>query len=220
MCGRYYIDQLIYDELDRIYVEIEKQIRQNYFQGADEAADVLEDRAAQYQPLTGITTGDIHPSDTAPVICMDESFPVLRMQKWGFPPYKGTGLIFNARSESVREKPMFRDSFLSGRILVPARGFYEWNRQKEKNDFRSEDASLLLMAGLCKAFPEGERFTILTTEANSSMAPVHDRMPVLVGRESAADWLFSAEKAVRLLQEIPPLLKRSSEYEQQTLWSL
>ena len=88
---------------------------------------------------------------------------------------------------------------------MPAAGFYEWNRQKEKAVFSRPDGDPLLMAGLCQPDPggEGERFVILTTDANSSVLPVHPRMPLIL--------------VENLLAFRPQPLERFQEYEQQTL---
>ena len=62
-----------------------------------------------------------------------------KSMKWGFPGYQGKGLIINAKSEGVLEKKMFRESMLHRRCAVPAKGFYEWNPQKEKYRFTRTD---------------------------------------------------------------------------------
>ncbi len=89
-------------------------------------------------------------------------------------------MIFNARSESVLEKRMFRESTLHRRIVVPAAWFYEWNQRKEKNIFSSKEQPAIFMAGIYNYDQEEERFVILTTAANESMKPVHDRMPLIL----------------------------------------
>ena len=74
--------------------------------------------------------------------------------------------------------------------LIPASGFYEWSRLKEKNTFFRYDAALLYMAGFCVWFEDERRFVILTTAANESMRKVHDRMPLILEKEQLADWLM------------------------------
>ena len=74
---------------------------------------------------------------------------------WGFRQFTGSGLIINARAESVIDKPMFRDSILQRRCVIPASWFYEWNRKKEKVTFKQEDSSILFMAGFYQKYEEG-----------------------------------------------------------------
>ena len=114
---------------------------------------------------------------------------------------------------------MFRDSARSRRCLVPAAGFYEWNRQKEKAVFSRPDGDPLLMAGLCQPDPGGAggRFVILTTDANSSVLPVHPRMPLILERGQWKNWLFDGGEVENLLAFRPQPLERFQEYEQQTL---
>ena len=121
--------------------------------------------------------------------------------KWGLIPSwakeapKGAGLI-NARSETVAEKPAFREAFRRRRCLIPADGFYEWARggaRKQPYFFRMRDDSPFAFAGLWERW-EGdgepvETCTILTTAANETVAPVHDRMPVILAPEDFDLWL-------------------------------
>ena len=89
---------------------------------------------------------------------------------------------------SALEKSTFRDAVAKRRIVVPAAGFYEWNTRKEKSTFYRKNHPVLFMAGLYNPYEEGNRFTILTTAANSSMEPVHDRMPLLLEEEEILPW--------------------------------
>ena len=122
---------------------------------------------------------------------------------------------FNARVESVAEKPVFRGAFRTRRCLVPASGWYEWREEAgRKIPFLFEPAAggALLFAGLWERWQRGdeavESFTVLTTEARGQVAEVHDRMPVLVAHEDARQWLdlslLEAEAFALSLQN-PPL---------------
>jgi putative SOS response-associated peptidase YedK len=102
---------------------------------------------------------------------------------WGFPGFMDKQLVINARSESAMEKKMFCDAVERRRIVIPAAGFYEWNRQKEKSTFTRKDSSVLYMAGIYRRYEDGDRFAILTTAANESMEPVHDRMPLILDKD-------------------------------------
>ena len=200
MCGRYYVD----DDTAR---EIEKLIRQ-----VDEKMRKVENIHLQ--------AGDVHPSEVAPVIAADYKDLCCRWQRWGFPGFCGKQLIFNARSESALEKKMFKDSVENRRVVVPATWFYEWSRNKEKNIFYRKGQPVLYMAGLYNRYQDEDRFVILTTSANESMKPIHDRMPLLLERDEISKWLFEDGLTKRFLQKMPALLERRTDFEQMSLFSV
>jgi len=119
---------------------------------------------------------------------------------WAKDPKIGSRLI-NARAETVATTPAFRASFAKRRCLVPADGFYEWQRVNERirqpHFIRRADGAPLAFAGLWSPWrdPEAElpeplrTFTIVTTGANATLAPIHDRMPVVLPPEAWASWL-------------------------------
>lgn len=201
MCGRYYID----DDTAR---EIEKLVRQ------------MDERMGQAS-VTGssMRAKDIHPSEVAPVIAAEGQKLCCRWQKWGFPGFYGKRLIFNARSESALEKKLFRESVGQRRIVVPAALFYEWNGNKEKNVFYRKEQPVLYMAGFYNRYQGEDRFVILTTAANDSMRPVHDRMPLVLEREEIQRWLNEDLLVETFLQKIPPLLERRTDFEQMSLFA-
>ena len=197
MCGRYHFSAELLDEI----------------------RDVTEQK--DWKLELGVLDRDIHPGDTAPVItAAGDQGGSLRAcrQKWGYPGPGGKGLVFNARSESVFEKRMFRDSVSMRRAVVPVSWFYEWNKNKEKFTFTKEGSRILFLAGFYGRYEDGEHFVILTTQANASMAPVHSRMPLVLEREQVRDWILDSAKTKELLGQEPPQLDRDCEYEQQTLF--
>ena len=131
-------------------------------------------------------------------------------KKWGFPGFDCGKVIFNARSESVLEKKMFRYSVLKRRLIIPASGFYEWNRKKEKVTFTSavEEQPILYMAGFFNKYENEDRFVILTTGANGSMADVHERMPLLLKKQELEEWLRDDKRLEEFLHSEPHGLKR------------
>ena len=197
MCGRYHFSAELLDEI----------------------RDLTEQK--DWKLELGVLDRDIHPGDTAPVIVaagdQGGSLRVCR-QKWGYPGPGGKGLVFNARSESVFEKRMFRDSVSQRRAAVPVSWFYEWNKNKEKFTFTKEGSRILFLAGFYGRYEDGDRFVILTTQANASMAPVHSRMPLVLEREQVREWILDSKKTKELLGQEPPRLARDCEYEQQTLF--
>jgi putative SOS response-associated peptidase YedK len=136
--------------------------------------------------------------------------------RWGLVPYWAADLsignrLINARSESVAEKPAFRRSFRRQRCLVPTDGFYEWKRAgklKQPYHIRRKDHLPFAFAGLWERWknPEGslvDTFTILTTDANDLLRPLHDRMPVILDRKDFALWL---DPQVNDPERLQPLL--------------
>jgi len=118
------------------------------------------------------------------------------LPSWAKDPSMGQRM-FNARSETVREKPSFRAAFKRRRCLIPADGFYEWTpRNKDHRPFHftpTRDA-LMAFAGLFESWKgEGgeviESCTVLTTEANADLEGVHHRMPVILDPKDFATWL-------------------------------
>jgi putative SOS response-associated peptidase YedK len=120
---------------------------------------------------------------------------------WSKDPAIGNRLI-NARAETVQEKPSFRNAFRRHRCLIPANGFYEWQRQergKQPYFVRMRDGRVFAFAGLWDRWESSdnvviETCTILTTAANTVLAPIHGRMPVILPQEEYARWLDPALK--------------------------
>lgn len=137
------------------------------------------------------------------------------MLKWGLVPSwakdVSTGAkLINARSETVTEKPSFREAFKKRRCIIPADGFYEWQRtggKKQPYFFRMQNEHPFGFAGLWEKWKatDGqvlETCTILTTEANEVLQPVHDRMPVILHREDYELWLDSDVRKMDLVKEL------------------
>lgn len=199
MCGRYHITDEMANEIQELVRQTGEKLRR------ESAAALLQ-----------IRESDIHPADEAPILLSSDGQVGCAWLRWGFPldPGQGKGLVFNARCESAAQKPLFRDGILHRRIAVPASAFYEWDSSKTKYTFRKENGRALFLAGCCRPYKDGEHFVILTTAANCSMEPVHDRMPLILSEDEAADWILDADKTDELLRKVPPSLERSTEFEQ------
>jgi putative SOS response-associated peptidase YedK len=183
MCGRYYIEP-----------EDKEELR--------EAIAVAGAGAASRG--TALKTGEVFPSDIAPVIVRGSGGAQALAMKWGF-PRAGGGLIINARSETAGEKPLFRDSARGRRCLIPASQYFEWRRipaGKEKYAIRQSGESVMYMGGLYMA--EGKLrepcFVILARRVAQSIAFIHDRMPVIVPKDRLGDWLSSQARLDELLE--------------------
>ena len=102
--------------------------------------------------------------------------------------------LINARSESVREKRSFKSSFTQRRCLVPADGFYEWTKVgKLPHFFTLHGGAPFAIAGIWDQGDDLAQCCLLTTAANAVLKPIHDRMPVIVGREDWEEWFSPGE---------------------------
>lgn len=103
-------------------------------------------------------------------------------------------------------------------VYHPAGQYYEWDAQKNKVTFSGQDQPVLYMAGFFDRFQDGDHFVILTTAANASVSPVHDRMPLILGKEEVEAWIYDDAFLEFALHKVPAKLQKSQEYEQQTLF--
>jgi putative SOS response-associated peptidase YedK len=164
---------------------------------------------APFQPVAAVRAG---PAGTG------RELALLRwglIPSWSKDPSIGNRLI-NARAETAREKPSFRNAFRRHRCLIPASGFYEWKRQergKQPYFVRMRDGRPFAFAGLWDRWEspdEGviETCAILTTAPNTVLAPIHDRMPVILPPAEYARWLdpalLNTESLAPLLVPFPP----------------
>ena len=125
----------------------------------------------------------------------------LLLARWGLVPHwskeaKSKYSTINARAETVAEKPTYRESFKCRRCLIPATGFYEWRQedgQKTPHHIRQPGGELFAFAGLWDHWDkEGLGFdscSIIVTDANKTMHPIHDRMPVILNPAQYNTWL-------------------------------
>ena len=128
---------------------------------------------------------------------------------WAKDPKMGARMI-NARAETVTEKPSFRAAFKQRRCLILADGFYEWQQQEKKKQpfyFRMNNENPFAFAGLWEHWKSGDgevinSCTILTTEPNDLMRPVHNRMPVIIDPKDYDLWLDTEVKTPELLQPL------------------
>lgn len=156
---------------------------------------------------------NVAPTQDVPIIAerLDEGSieRKLLVAKWGLVPswsknVKLGSKLINARSESILDKPSFRSAAVKRRALLPAEGYYEWQKtddgKKIPNYLFSETEELLAFAGLYEFWPDPElpeddpgkwllSCTVLTTTAHDSLGHVHDRAPVIIPRDMFADWL-------------------------------
>lgn len=168
------------------------------------------DECADLSPRFNIPPG----TDIATIRRSPEGRRVLHLLRWGLVPNwaKDPGIgnrLNNARSETVTDKPAFREAFRRRRCLIPADGFYEWQTQgklKQPHYISLSSGEPMAMAGLWESWrsPSGEILRtccVLTTGPNATMRPIHDRMPVIVAPADWERWLSApADAVVSLLQ--------------------
>ena len=123
MCGRYYVDDETAREIEKLVETVNDKLRLERLRK------------------------DIHPTDEAPVLVAGDGEMKLEWQHWGFPNFQGKGVIFNARSETVLEKKMFRESILHRRIIIPCTWFYEWKWNAETDPGAAGDETGIRSAG-------------------------------------------------------------------------
>lgn len=191
MCGRFYVPEKDLDDFAGLVNQVERHLLKR--------------------------SGEIFPGDYAPAVTPardeetsggGEAQDPVHVLRWGFPAKNGK-LVINARAETLSEKPLFRIPFASRRCLIPARGFFEWKdsetgKKRIKFYIAPPDSSLIFLAGLYWFFKDKEgvmipSFTIVTTEANEDIRPIHDRMPVIIGRDDKRTWLYGPVDEVKQL---------------------
>jgi len=175
MCGRYTVTTL-----DQIVAELDASLPEGF---------VFEPRY------------NAAPTQALPVVANREERQVELMRwglipSWADSPAIGNKMI-NARAETLASKPAFRDAFARRRCLVPADGFYEWKKEGKvsvPHYYHRTDGRPFCFAGLWDRWREPGHvwvisFTIVTADANPLVAPIHDRMPVIVEPDDYARWL-------------------------------
>lgn len=159
---------------------------------------------------------NVAPTDPVPAVAVRHEQRLLGVFRWGLIPSwstDGAGAAgrINARAETVRDKPSFRSAFARRRCLLPATGFYEWQRRPDGSRqawfIRRADDAPMAMAGLWDAWrgDDGQLVrscAVLTTAANALMAPIHDRMPVLIDAREWTLWLDPSNDDVGALAQL------------------
>lgn len=144
---------------------------------------------------------NVAPTQRAPIV---RAGPAGGGREWALASWGLDGHHINARAETVNRQPAFRASFRSRRCLVPADGFYEWlkdGRHRQAYYLRRRDRRPFAFAGLW----EGDEYTIVTCPPNELVAPLHDRMPVILAPAEQEIWLAARDPkgAEAMLQPAP-----------------
>lgn len=174
MCGRYSFDKV--DEFgERFGIDFDpKEIRPNY---------------------------NVAPTQTMPVIRKVDGKKKVELMRWGIPRFIGPGKVkdvFNTRSDKAFHN--WKKMTMTQRILIPATGFYEWQKQaggKRPFFIHPKDEELFSFAGIWNAWKNEEgkivnTYSIITTDPNEEMLDIHNRMPVILHRDNEDAWLDAA----------------------------
>ena len=181
MCGRYALDA----DIDVLIAHYKAMLGEREFEGSEE----------------------IFPTNTVPII-REIANRKIDFLKWGFMPSFTKKPLINARGETVDIKPTFKNSFIQKRCIIPATSFFEWEKVGDKKVRRriSIEENLFSMAGLYNSFYDDgkqyEAFTILTINANEQMQHIHERMPVIIKKDSEDIWLNSENKNIQELKTL------------------
>lgn len=193
MCGRYALIQT-------------NELAERFIIDDDEFQELADNLKPRY---------NVAPEQIMPVITRDEGINHLELMQWGFmPPWAREPRdifkynTFNTRSEGVFDKALWRRAVRDRRCLVPASGFYEWQQTplgKQPYYIHAKESDLMAFAGVYRYWEVEPdmwlgTYSILTTEANRTLAPIHHRMPVILDKATEDAWLDSTA--------IPELLQR------------
>ena len=171
--------------------------------------------AQMAESLVTVPNFNICPSENISVLVSNSGKRKLGQMRWGFVPHwcKSVAdgpLLFNARAETLAEKPAFRDAYRRRRCLIPADGFYEWKKKvgsKSKPFYvRRSDRQQMIFAGIWQ-FSGGSEHriptcTIITVPASEQISGIHNRMPLLIDPSDWAGWLGEGQgvKAAKLMK--------------------
>jgi putative SOS response-associated peptidase YedK len=171
--------------------------------------------AQMAKSLVTVPNFNICPSENISVLVSNSGKRKLGQMRWGFVPhwYKSVAdgpLLFNARAETLAEKPAFRDACRKRRCLIPADGFYEWKKKvgsKSKPFYvRRSDRQQMIFAGIWQFSDDREdripTCTIITVPASEQISGIHNRMPLLIDPCDWAGWLGEGQgvKAAKLMK--------------------
>ena len=171
--------------------------------------------AQMAESLVTVPNFNIRPSENISVLVSNSGKRKLGQMRWGFVPhwYKSVAdgpLLFNARAETLAKKPAFRDACKKRRCLIPADGFYEWEKKvgsKSKPFYvRRSDRQQMIFAGIWQFSADSEdripTCTIITVPASEQISGIHNRMPLLIDPSDWAGWLGERQgiKAAKLMK--------------------
>lgn len=194
MCGRYFLAE----EPNKIY-------------GRYHLSKNAPQSKLPFDPMYNIAPGML-----VPIITGGQKHH-LEIMKWGLIPYwakdpKIGSRLINARAETINQKPSFKSSFQSKRCLIPASGFYEWQKtgdEKIPHLIELKSKEIFSMAGIFDVWQDAEdkefkTFSIVTTKSNDLLNKIHNRMPVILEKDTEEKWLNINSNPESLLNLLKP----------------
>ena len=196
MCSRYWIDES--PEL-RPFVEAMNR-------------SPLTERFLETGPVT--TQGEVRPSNVVPVIASNRrGVPTVFPMKWGF---SGRTLLINARSETAAAKSTFREAWARHRCIVPAKWYFEWEhmtgpggkkRTGPKYRIRPAEGAVVYMCGLYRIENGLPAFVILTRAPGDGIRFIHDRMPLMLPKQVADEWILPGARPEEIVQDAQTVMR-------------
>ena len=168
---------------------------------------------------------NIAPTQYSTVVIQDDGSNVAKSMRWGLIPSWSKNESFssrmiNARFETLRVKPSFKDLIYQKRCIVPSDGYYEWEKNgsyKTAYFINRKDNGLLLFAGLWELWssPSGPvySYTIITTKAQQDIAHIHNRMPVILDKSKVDNWINIENKSFEIQEAISQTEKSLNHYQ-------
>ncbi len=152
---------------------------------------------------------ELKPSESTLAIIWQQNELAAKQVQWGIQPNWSKTLLINAKSETIHEKTTFKNAFNQQRALIPCQGWYEWKSPistnhspssktpKDKYLIKQKSLSPMLMAAVY--FPNENQFVTLTSQPNDFLATVHHRMPVIINKKNAKEWMLGDSKTAQAL---------------------
>ncbi|MGO4939890.1 SOS response-associated peptidase [Fundicoccus sp. Sow4_D5] len=199
MCGQY------------SYLASKKALLERYQLNPADIDSFVLDYAIEEAEQKEDTPNIFYPSGHHPILLPNQK--IYHIQ-WGLTPSFAKRPLINARIETILEKKTFREPFMKKRCIVPATCFYEWQvanagdeQSKTMYSIAVKDQAIFSMAGICERYSDGKggsylTFAILTTEPSQQMAPIHDRMPVILEPSFEQVYLDLELPAEEILEKI------------------
>ena len=147
---------------------------------------------------------NISPAQSSVVISLKKNNFYLNQIQWGFKVPKLGKLVINARSETIIEKPLFKNLLLQNRCLIPANNWFEWDKEKKPYLIKHKKNDIIAFAGLQRIEENQESsFVIITADAEKDLKQIHKRTPLIINKENFLFWLGNdSEKAYNILKPI------------------
>ena len=147
---------------------------------------------------------NISPGQTSAVISSKKNNLYLNKIQWGFKVPKLSKLVINARSETINEKPLFKNLLQQNRCLIPANSWFEWDNENKPHLIKHKKNDIIAFAGLQRLEGNKEKsFVIITAEAERNLKTIHKRTPLVINKENFLFWLGNDyEKACNILKPI------------------